>query len=184
MAITTRLATSNDIPVLQQLIAESARGLSAGYYTKTQIESAIQYIFGVDTQLVLDGTYYVAEAGDEIIACGGWSKRHTLFGGDQHKAADPLLNPITDAGRIRAFFVHPAWARQGIGRMMINLCETEAIKNGFTSIEIGATLPGEPLYAAQGYTSVEKIIAAMPNGEQMDVIKMRKDLNLPKNPIK
>ena len=177
MSVTTRLAAFNDIPVLQQLIAESVRGLSKGYYTEQQIESAIKYIFGVDTQLLTDETYYVAEANDEIIACGGWSKRETLYGGDQHKeVADPLLNPETDAARIRAFFVHPGWARKGIGKMMINLCEGEAVKNGFKTTELGATLPGEPLYAAMGYKSIEQVQATMPDGEYIAIVKMRKEL--------
>ncbi len=177
MSVTTRLAAFNDIPVLQQLIAESVRGLSKGYYTEQEIESAIKYIFGVDTQLLIDETYYVAEADGQIIACGGWSKRETLYGGDQHKEiADPLLNPATDAARIRAFFVHPGWARRGIGKMMINLCEAEAIKNGFKATELGATLPGEPLYAAMAYKSIEHVNATMPDGEYIAIVKMRKEL--------
>jgi len=177
MPLTTRLATFNDIHVLQQLIAASVRGLSKGYYTHEQIESAIKYIFGVDTQLLTDGTYYVAEANGNIIACGGWSKRRTLYGGDQHKStADPLIDPLTDAARIRAFFVHPGWARQGIGRMMIDLCEQAAIRNGFKAMELGATLPGEPLYKALGYISVEKLLADMPDGTQLQIVKMHKQL--------
>lgn len=178
MSVTTRLAAFNDIPVLQQLIAESVRGLSKGYYTEQQIESAIKYIFGVDTQLLIDETYYVAEADDQIIACGGWSKRETLYGGDQHKdIADPLLNPKTDAARIRAFFVHPAWARRGIGKMMITHCENEATKSGFKAMELGATLPGEPLYKAMGYTSTSNIDVKMPDGVTLKIVKMRKQIN-------
>lgn len=177
MIITTRLANFNDIPVLQRLIAESVRGLSAGYYTEAQIESSIKHVFGVDTQLLADETYYVAEIGDAIVACGGWSKRQTLYGGDQHKhEADELLNPQTDAARIRAFFVHPGYARQGIGKLMINLCETAAAKHGFKAMELGATLPGEPLYAAMGYKSLSAISVPMPGGEQLAVIKMHKQL--------
>jgi GNAT superfamily N-acetyltransferase len=173
---TTRLATFEDIPVLQELIAESVRGLSKDYYTAEQIESSIKYIFGVDTQLLHDGTYYVAEADGEIIACGGWGKRETLFGGDQHKSADPLLNPLTDAARIRAFFVKPGWARKGIGRMLIALCEAEALKNGFSAMELGATLSGEPLYAAMGYNPFARVTVTMPDGVKADVIKMQKEL--------
>ena len=177
MNITTRLAQFTDIPAMQQLIADSVRGLSAGYYTEAQIESSIKHVFGVDTQLLTDGTYYVGEAENMIIACGGWSKRQTLYGGDQHKhEADQLLNPLTDAARIRAFFVHPAWARRGIGKLMINLCEAEAGKQGFKAMELGATLPGEPLYAAMGYKSLEKIVVAMPGDESLEVIKMYKEL--------
>jgi len=173
----TRLAVTDDIPALQKLIALSVRGLSNGYYTDNQIESSIKYIFGVDTQLLIDGTYYAIEEDSKIIACGGWSKRKTLYGGDQHKSiADPLLDPNTDAARIRAFFVDPAWARQGIGKMLIQHCETEAMNNGFIAMELGATLPGEPLYKAMGYKSISNISVDMPDGEKLEVVKMRKEL--------
>ena len=175
--ISTRLAKTEDIQLLKQLIADSVRGLSKGFYTDEQIESSIKYIFGIDSQLLIDGTYFVAEADDNIIACGGWSKRNTLFGGDQHKeVADPLLDPATDAARIRAFFVSPDWARRGIGKMMINLCETEAGKHGFKTIELGATLPGEPLYAAMGYKKLTDIKVTMPDGVILEIIKMQKQL--------
>lgn len=175
--ITTRLANFDDVPSLQQLIAASVRELSKDYYTSQQIESAIKYIFGVDTQLLVDGTYYVVEADNMIVACGGWSKRKTLYGGDQHKStADPLLDPSAEAARIRAFFVHPDWARQGIGKMMINLCETEAMNYGFKTVELGATLPGVPLYTALGYQQLSQISAQMPDGESLPVVRMHKVL--------
>ena len=175
--ITTRLATFNDIITLQELIAESVRQLSKGYYTSQQIESANKFIFGVDTQLLIDETYYVAETDNTIVACGGWSKRKTLYGGDQHKStADPLLDPEIEAARIRAFFVHPDWARQGIGKMMINLCEAEAVKYGFKAVELGATLPGVPLYTAMGYQQLSQESAHMPDGESLPIIKMYKIL--------
>ena len=174
----TRLANTTDIPVLQQLIASSVRGLSEGYYSPKQIESSIKYIFGIDTQLLVNETYYVIECKNAIVACGGWSKRETLYGGDQHKdIADPLLNPKTDAARIRAFFVHPAWARRGIGKMMITHCENEATKSGFKAMELGATLPGEPLYKAMGYTSTSNIDVKMPDGVTLKIVKMRKQIN-------
>lgn len=173
MEFISRLATMNDIPVLQDLIAKSVRGLSKGYYTPEQIESSIKYIFGVDTQLIEDGTYYVMETANTIVACGGWSKRNTLYGGDQYKAvADPLLDPTVDSARIRAFFVHPDWARQGLGRKMINLCEKQAMKNGFKSFELGSTLPGEPLYTAMGYRSIGPADAHLTDGTTLPVIKM------------
>jgi GNAT superfamily N-acetyltransferase len=172
-----RLANSNDIPALQQLIALSVRGLSKGYYTDAQIESAIKYIFGVDSQVLVDGTYYLTEKDGVITGCGGWSKRNTLYGGDQHKAIeDPLLNPLKDAARIRAFFVHPDYARQGIGRQLINTCESAAQANGFTAIELGATLPGVPLYEALGYNAVERIDAPLPDGEMLEIVRMKKVL--------
>ena len=127
MEISIRVATMMDVPVLKELIPLSARELSKGYYTPKQAESAIRYIFGVDTQLVDDETYYVAESNGQIVGCGGWSKRKTMFGGDQMKEkADPLLDPKTEAGRIRAFFIHPSWARKGIGRRIIQACEDAA----------------------------------------------------------
>lgn len=173
-----RLATFNDVPFLQQLIACSVRGLSGGYYTPNQVESAIKYVFGVDTQLLGDGTYYVVELNGTIVACGGWSRRNTLYGGDQHKdITDPLLDPITDAARIRAFFVDPQYARKGLGRMMINLCEMAAYNYGFKRTELGATLPGVPLYEASGYKMIEQLNILLPNGEIFDVVKMGKELN-------
>lgn len=175
MPITSRLAAFEDIPALNELIALSVRGLSKDYYTSTQIESAIKYIFGVDTQLVTDGTYFVAQIEDTIVGCGGWSKRNTLYGGDQHKEIeDPLLDAMHDAARIRAFFVLPAYARQGIGRHIINVCETAARNNGFNSFELGATLPGVPLYTAMGYHVIERMDALLPDGNLLEIVKMRK----------
>lgn len=172
-----RFATFQDIPQLQELIALSARGLSAGYYTHAETESAIKYVFGVDTQLITDGTYFIIEDEGGIIACGGWSKRNTLFGGDQFKKeADPLLDPQKDAARIRAFFVHPAYARRGIGQLLINACEQAAIENGFRKMEMGATLPGVPFYAKMGYTELEEIKLPLPDGEVMGVVRMGKEL--------
>src|SRR5476651_250325 len=141
MQVSTRLATFEDISLLNELIVLSVRGLSVDYYTPNQIESAIKYVFGVDTQLVIDGTYYVAQIDDTIVGCGGWSKRNTLYGGDQHKGIeDPLLDPQKDAARIRAFFVHPAYARQGVGHSIIVACECAITEAGFDRIEIVATL--------------------------------------------
>jgi GNAT superfamily N-acetyltransferase len=172
-----RLATLTDIPELQQLIALSARGLSSGYYTAGQIESAIRYVFGVDTQLIADGTYYIFEKENTIAGCGGWSKRNTLYGGDQHKEVeDPLLDPARDAARIRAFFVHPRYARQGIGSRIIGVCESAAQENGFTRFELGATLPGVPLYTAMGYQPQERIDEVLPDGEVLGIVRMRKSV--------
>lgn len=175
MQITTRLARFEDITQLNQLIALSVRGLSTAHYTSAQIESALKYVFGVDTQLIADGTYYVAEINSATVGCGGWSKRNTLYGGDQHKEnEDPLLDPVKDAARIRAFFVHPDHSRKGIGRHIINVCEEAAILNGFTRFELGATLPGVPLYMAMGYEAVTRADATLPDGEVLGIIKMKK----------
>lgn len=175
MEITIRVAVMDDVPALQKLIPHSARELSKGYYTPQQIESAIKYIFGVDTQLIADRTYYVAEAAGQMVGCGGWSKRKTMFGGDQMKAEqDPMLDPKVDAGRIRAFFTHPAWARKGIGRRIIQACEEAAKAEGFTRLELVATLPGEPLYAAMGYEVTERMDVPMSDGTTLPAAHMKK----------
>ena len=178
MEISIRVATMEDFPALRKLIPASARGLSQGYYTPEQIESAIKHIFGVDTQLIADKTYYVAEAEGQILGCGGWSRRKTLYGGDQMKAEqDPLLDPKEDAGRIRAFFIHPDWARKGIGRRIIEACEEAAKADGFSSMELGATLPGEPLYAALGYEVTDRFDIAMGDGITLPCAHMKKQLS-------
>lgn len=175
MEITIRLAVMDDVPALKKLIPQSARELSKGYYTPQQIESAIKYIFGVDTQVISDRTYYVAEAEGQMVGCGGWSKRKTMFGGDQMKAAqDPMLDPKEDAGRIRAFFIHPAWARKGIGRRIIQACEEAAKADGFTRMELVATLPGEPLYTAMGYEVTLRMDIPMRDGTTLPAAHMKK----------
>ena len=170
-----RPAVASDIPALEELIPQSVRLLSANYYTAEQIESGLTYIFGVDSQLITDGTYYVAETEGEIVGCGGWSKRRTLYGGDQAKAeVDSLLDPVTDAARIRAFFVHPNRKRQGIGSRIIQACEQAARQSGFTVLELVATLPGEPLYKAMGYEAVERFEIDLPDGIILPVTRMTK----------
>jgi GNAT superfamily N-acetyltransferase len=178
MQVSIRTAQPEDRPALERLLQRSVRGLSVDYYTPRQIESALLYVFGVDTQLIADGTYFVAELADEnnrIVGCGGWSKRRTLFGGDQLKSGeDDLLDPATEAARIRAFFIDPDFARRGIGRKLIEACEKAAAGAGFKRFELGATLPGEPMYAAVGYTAIEREDHAMPDGEVLPVIIMKK----------
>ncbi len=175
--ITLNVALQEDIPALQTLIRLSVRELSKGYYTSEQAESGLKYVFGVDTQLVKDGTYYIALIDNQLAGCGGWSKRNTLYGGDQHKEKeDPLLDPGKDAAKIRAFFVHPNYARRGIGKILISFCEAEAVKAGFSSFELGATLPGVPLYQAMGYEAVENADARLPDGKVLEIIRMKKDI--------
>ncbi len=179
MEIPIRVATMADVPTLRDLIPLSARELSKNYYTPQQVESAITYIFGVDTQLISDGTYYVAEADGQIVGCGGWSKRKTMFGGDQMKEAqNPMLHPAQDAGRIRAFFIHPQWARKGIGRGIIHACEAAAQADGFSRMELVATMPGEPLYAAMGYTVSRRFDQPMADGTSLPIAHMQKQLPL------
>jgi GNAT superfamily N-acetyltransferase len=176
---TAQLATLEDIDALQHLIALSARGLNTEHYTHEQVESILKYVYGIDTQLIRDQTYFVVRDGEEFIGCGGWSRRKTLYGGDQHKtdAVDNLLNPETDAARIRAFFVHPNWARKGIGSILMNACEQAARDAGFHRMELMATLTGESLYARFGFESVEEVDVVLPDGNIMKVRRMTKDIN-------
>jgi N-acetylglutamate synthase-like GNAT family acetyltransferase len=178
MTIQLRLATRNDIPILEQLIQESVRQLSKGYYSENQIENALKHMFGIDTQLIDDGTYFVAQSVDQIVGCGGWSKRQTLYGGDRYKEAeDELLDPKTDPARIRAFFVHPLWARRGIGSQIMKACEAAAAAVGFVELELMATLPGEPFYKTFGYQAVERVEAPMSERGPLPGVRMRKRLN-------
>jgi GNAT superfamily N-acetyltransferase len=185
-----RLAVPEDVPVLQQLIDASVRGLQAEDYTPAQIEGALKTVFGVDSQLIADGTYIVAEAqsveaknepppaekaGLMIVGCGGWSKRKTLYGSDHWTGReDALLDPLLDAAKIRAFFIHPAWARRGVGSLILQACEDAARTAGFTRYEMGATLTGAKLFGAKGYVPVKPISIPLVNGESLPVIHMEK----------
>ena len=174
---TVRRARSADVPALEALIARSGRELSVGYYTALQAEAITRYVFGVDTQLIADETYLVIEDATHIVACGGWSRRRTLFGADRTKASeDPLLDPATEPARIRAFFVDPAMARRGLGRQLIDQCMAEARKVGFHSIELVATLPGVPLYLASGFTIVERFDLHLPEDVRVPVARMHRSL--------
>ena len=149
-----RLATFADKQALEALIARSARELSVDEYSPAQVEGALRGAFGVDTQLIVDGTYFVVQHAETLIACGGWSCRRTLFGSDAGAHRDAAaLDPRIDAARIRAFFVDPAYARRGIGTQLLQHCENAARERGFSSFELMATLPGVPLYAARGYVA-------------------------------
>jgi GNAT superfamily N-acetyltransferase len=147
-----RKATLADRAALEALIARSARVLGARVYTAAQIEGALRGAFGVDTQLLVDGTYFVVEVEGQLVGCGGWSRRRTLFGGDDHTQRDAAeLDPHADAAKIRAFFVDPVHTRRGVARAILERCEAEARAAGFTRFELMATLPGVPFYAAHGY---------------------------------
>lgn len=172
-----RTATLDDVPALVALIALSARALCRGDYTESQVEAAIGTAWGVDTQLIRDGTYFIVQRGDEVLACGGWSKRKTLFGGDAHANREPaVLDPATEAARVRAFFVHPSAARQGIGRLLLERCEQEARDAGFRSAELVATLPGHRLYRAYGYIGDERVAYPLAGGGTIDFVPMHKVL--------
>jgi predicted N-acetyltransferase YhbS len=178
MNVNLRLATMTDIPALEDLIRESVSVLSTEFYTSEQVASALSHVFGVDTQLIIDGTYFVAEIENQIAGSGGWSKRKTLFGGDKSKSeqVDSLLDPAAEAARIRAFYVHPRWSRKGIGSSILKACEDAASLAGFNRIELVATLPGEPLYTARGYEKVEAMQIETPDGELLPAFRMTKML--------
>ena len=196
-----RLANEIDIPLLENLISLSARGLRADFYSASQVDAALGSVFGVDRQLIRDETYFVVESGGsssretaeaerhredppsidtertcELIGCGGWSKRTTLFGSDHHQTTrdDALLDPAHDAARIRAFFIHPDHARRGIGRAILEECEKAIRAAGFKSIELAATLPGVPFYAACGYSSGERSDVPLTNELSLPIVRMMK----------
>ncbi len=180
--LSIRLAAPADVPALADLIDASVRGLQSRDYTPAQIDGALRAVYGVDTQLIADGTYFVVESGPGalvgvpvIVGCGGWSKRKTLYGGDRFQAReDSLLDPRCDAAKIRAFFVHPAWARRGIGAMILEACESAAVGAGFTRLEMGATLTGVRFYLAKGYRAVEDLAVPLPDGEALPIVRMEK----------
>ena len=172
--IAVRAARLDDLPAIEALITRSARELSAGYYTPAQVDALLRYVFGADSQLIRDGTYFVCETdGGVLVAAGGWSRRATLYGGDRMKAAeDPVLDPATEPARIRAYFVDPAWARQGLGRRLFAECLAAARASGFRSLALVATLPGEPLYRALGFALAERFSLDLPDGSVVPVARM------------
>lgn len=194
MKISIRPAVGADVAILRKLIDASVRGLQAGDYTPSQIENALATVYGVDTQLIADGTYFVAEEESNIegapaqfsgmapliVGCGGWSKRKTLYGGDQWTGREAaLLDPQHDAAKIRAFFIHPSWARRGIGTMILEACENAAVAAGFSRLEMGATLTGVPLYRARGYVALENLAVPLAGGESLPIVRMEKRISRP-----
>jgi N-acetylglutamate synthase-like GNAT family acetyltransferase len=181
MTVHLRLAEMRDIPALQALIGDSVRILQASDYSPAQLELALQTVYGVDTQLISDGTYFAAEATEDttacLVGCGGWSKRKTLYGGDHWtQREDALLDPAKDAAKIRAFFIHPDWARRGIGGMILERCERAASEAGFHTLEMGATLTGIPFYRANGYLEFERVEVPLGNGLTLPIVRMSKSL--------
>lgn len=176
MSLRIRIATPDDLPALEKLIPEAVRALSRDCYSAEQIESAIRHAFGVDTQLVADGTFYVAEMDGEIAGCGGWSWRKKIYGGDQvpGESVEPL-DPATDAARIRAFFVHPRWARRGVGAAILRACARAAGAAGFRRLELLGTLPGERLYRAFGFEVSEYVDHTLPDGVVIRWVRMTRD---------
>ena len=183
---TLRTATAADLDAIRELIALSVRGLQHEY-SEGQREQALASVFTPDTQLIADGSYFILEAAEGAVAeaadgtlaaCGGWSWRKTLYGGDHHHASRNAerLDPATDAAKIRAFFVHPQWARRGLGTRLLAACERAAWDAGFRRCEMGATLSGVPLYERHGYRRIADILVDLPGGERLPVVRMEKPL--------
>lgn len=176
MAYTIRKAKLEERDRISELIAASARGLSREHYDDAQIEAAIVSVFGVDTTLIEDGTYFVAEDEGELAGCGGWSRRKTLFGGDQYATRDvSYVDPASEPARIRAFFVHPAHARKGVAHAILRECEREAGEHGFRAIELMSTLPGVKFYQACGYSVQGTYILKLIGDVKLELVPMRKE---------
>lgn len=172
-----RAAVAQDSAAIQDLIARSIRALGAADYSSQQIEGALEGAFGLDSQLIADGTYFVVEAGGRLLGCGGWSYRRTLFGGDARSGRDAAtLDPRSDAAKIRAFFVDPGAARGGIGSALLEHCEAQARRHGFQRAEMMATLPGVRLYAARGYVPGERVSHPLSQGLTIEFVRMSKSL--------
>jgi GNAT superfamily N-acetyltransferase len=179
-AFALRLAAAEDIPALHRLIEQSIRGLQTGDYTPRQIEGAIGHALGLDTQLIADRTYFIATPAKEpatLAGCGGWSFRATLFGSDGGpNRIGARLDPATGPAKIRAIFVHPAFARRGLGSLILAHCEQTARSAGFGSVEMGSTLTGVPLYILRGYRENGRIDVPLPNGDFLPVVRMSRIL--------
>jgi GNAT superfamily N-acetyltransferase len=174
-----RIATTEDVPAIRGLIDASVRGLQAGDYSAAQIEGALATVFTVDSQLIADGTYFVAIAeSGELAGCGGWSFRKTLYGGDHQieVVAPEKLDPVVDAAKVRAIFVSPDFARQGVGSLILAAAEGASMERGFRRFEMGSTLTGVALYALKGYREVERRVVPVGGGEAIEVVRMVKDV--------
>lgn len=177
MEITLRLAATDNIPALAALVEAAVRGLGASAYGPQQIESALQYVFGADTaQLIADGTYFIATIDGQLAGAGGWSRRTSLHAGGPSRGAASFLDPARDAAKIRAFYVHPRWARRGVGRRLLQCCEAAARAAGFTRLELLATLTGVPLYTASGFVATSSVVLSLPDGVTFPCVQMAKAL--------
>ncbi|RJG25421.1 GNAT family N-acetyltransferase [Massilia cavernae] len=175
---TSRLAAEADLPALKAVMTASIDALQRGFLSDEQV-AASHAIMGLDTQLVKDGTYFVVESEGRIAGCGGWSRRATLYGGDHTSSSrnPALLDPARDAARIRAMYTHPDFVRQGVGKLILSLCEQAAAAEGFTHAQLMGTMSGEALYAASGYRVVERTGADV-EGVNVPLVRMEKPLAL------
>jgi GNAT superfamily N-acetyltransferase len=175
-----RTATFDDVEGIRKLIEDSVRGLQTSDYSAGQIEGALATVFTIDTQLIADGTYFVAmTGGGELAGCGGWSRRKTLYGGDHQveKVAPELLDPAVDAAKIRAIFVHPRFARMGLGSSILEASEAAAVAAGFARFEMGSTLTGVALYTLKGYCEVERMKVPVGGEAEIEVVRMAKEMS-------
>ncbi len=172
-----RLATAADAVAVEALIARSVHGLQAGDYSQAQRDAAVGQVFLVDHGLIADGTYFVVYADERLAGAGGWSTRRALHGGHTHGDTGERIDPVTDPARIRAYFVDPDFARQGVGTLILNACEQAAAAAGFTRTTLGATLTGVPFYGARGYLAGEREEAPLPDGGSLTVVHMHKRLS-------
>jgi GNAT superfamily N-acetyltransferase len=171
-----RLATLADLPELRALMEVSIRKLIGSYLDEARVEASFE-IMGVDTRLIEDGTYFAVEEHGRIVGCGGWSRRATLFGGDHSGGRDArLLDPDIEPARVRAMYTHPDFVRRGIGCLVLSLCEAAALREGFRSLELVATVAGEPLYSSQGFSVVERIDVPTSSGLTVPCARMTKPL--------
>lgn len=175
-----RPACDADIPALDTLIEQSVRQLQIADYSAAPIEASIGSVFGIDRQLLADQTYFVAASVEDPatpLACGGWSYRRTLYGSDHHTERDSaILNPALDFAKIRAIFVHPSWARRGLGSLILDYCEAAAEAVGFSRFEMGSTLTGVSLYTRKGYTERNRAWVQLPDGERLEIVVMDKTI--------
>jgi GNAT superfamily N-acetyltransferase len=173
--LTSRLAGPDDVPALEAVMAASIAELQRGFLSDAQI-AASRTIMGLDRQLIADGTYFMVETEGRIAGCGGWSRRATLYGGDHTPGRDAaLLDPRTDAARVRAMYTHPDFARRGVGALILQLCEAAAKAEGFSRLELMATLSGRPLYARAGFLEIEQIVDDR-GGAPVPLIRMGKHI--------
>lgn len=174
-----RKATLQDVPEIERVMRASMAALGAQFYDARQVASAVRFIAVVDSQLIDDGTYFVIEEEERLVACGGWSSRAKLFSGpDSQHGRVERLDPAKDAARIRAMFVDPAHARRGLGRLILEASEADALRAGFQTFELMATLPGVPLYRACGYEEIERTTIELPDGARLDCVRMTRCVNL------
>ena len=185
MQFEIKVAVNADIPAIREVIQASVRGLQAGDYTPAQIEGALTTVFTVDSRLIADGTYLLALHEDRIAGCGGWSYRKTLYGGDHQLETieSDVLDPATEAAKIRAIFVHPDFTRMGLGSLILKAAEDAAAAAGFRRFEMGSTLTGVPLYSLRGYREKERIAVPVGPGEEIEVVRMTKEIK-PGNPLR